>query len=268
MSPFVCHRRWINNDNIFIFGQNIPLTVDLKSFTCRLRRWFTSCECISVYLFLFMWDTAHMLWYKFISDFLLCVCVPVSQTELILSLLLHHVFIPEPLLSISMHMFVKILFVFFYLSLCIHHINFTFTLSCFCTHLHLGCFWQNCVNKPRSPPPSQTMNTQQQWQRERWRRNVAERNTSSRPVARSNTRHTTHCQSTWWLLKTAPLPLWLVLLALLYIISVLLCYCYQETLCRVQSCWVSRKLQTIMKNTILEVSILWLATSHLEEMFS
>lgn len=58
-----------------------------------------------------------------------------------------------------------------------------------------------------------TMNTEHQRQTERWRRDVAERNTSSRPVARSNTRHTTHCQSSWWLWKKAPLPLRLVLLA-------------------------------------------------------
>ncbi len=108
-------------------------------------------------------------------------------------------------------MFVKFLSVFLYLSLCIRHINFTFSLICFCPHFHLGCFWQNRVNKLRSSP-AHAMNTEQRRQRERWRRDVAERNTSSRPVALSNTRHT-HCQSSWWLWKTAPLPPRLVLLA-------------------------------------------------------
>jgi len=157
-----------------------------------------------------MWDTAHKLCSKFISDFL--VCAPVSQTQLF-----YHcccftcMFISEPFLSTSVHMFIKILSDFLYPSLWIRHIDFSFPLSCFCPHLHLSCFWQNCVNKLRSP----LLLIQNRWTHSSSGRggDVAERNASSRPVARSNTRHTTHCQSTWWLLETTPLPLSLVLLA-------------------------------------------------------
>lgn len=142
-----------------------------------------------------------------------CACVPVSQTQLFYwCCCITCMFISEPLLSTSMHMFIKILSHFLYLSFVYaSHQLYIYTELL----LHLGCLWQNCVNKLRSPRPAhpKPMNTQQQWQRERWRRDVVERNASSRPVARSNARHTTHCQSTWWLLETAPLPLPLVLLA-------------------------------------------------------
>lgn len=188
------------------------------SFNCGFKKaspagWGDDSLPVNVFLFICLYLCGIQCTCSGISLYLIFSCVCAGEPNWINFIATVASRVYEPLLSTSMHMFLKIPSVFFYLSLCIHHINFTFTLSCFCTHLHLGCFWQNCVNKPRSPPPAQTMNTQQQWQWERWRRNVAERNTSSRPVARSNTRHTTHCQSTWWLLKSAPLPLRLVLLA-------------------------------------------------------
>lgn len=127
--------KWINDYKMFIFGWNIPSTVDWKSFTWRLRRWFTSCECIFVYLFLFMWDTAHMLCYKFISDFL--VCVSVSQTQLFYRCCcITCMFISEPLLSTSMH---------------VHKDSLSLLISVFCVfvtstlHLHWAAFVHICT---------------------------------------------------------------------------------------------------------------------------